>query len=61
MDALKSVRVESTQQHQVSQGEPLEIAQSATEEGGVVANSTSDEPENVIQKCSKKHLREGEY
>lgn len=59
MDALKSVRAENTQ-HQASQGEPLgeslAISQSGTEEAGVV----TDEPGNVIQKCSKKHLREGE-
>ena len=66
MDALKFVRVESTE-HQVAQGESLDenlkitrFTQAGTEDG-LVTDSILDEPDNVVQKCSKKHLREGEW
>lgn len=52
MDALKSVRVEETQ-NLVSKG--------ATEEATAVPNLNLEEPVDAVQKCSRKHLREGEY
>lgn len=65
MDALKSVRVEST--HQVIQGEPIDesltitrLTQAGTDDG-VVTDLISDELDNVVKKCSKKHFREGEH
>ena len=66
MDALKSVRVKSTEHH-VAEGESLDVnfkiirlTQAGTEDG-FVTDSISDEPDNVVQKCSKQHLREGEW
>lgn len=65
MDALKSVRVESTPDR-ISQDKPLgEVSNTArlTEAvaiDDIITNSTSEEP-NIIEECSKKHLREGEY
>ncbi|KAG0580762.1 hypothetical protein KC19_4G197400 [Ceratodon purpureus] len=63
MDALKSVRVESTP-HQVIQNEPIDesttntrLTQAGTDDG-VVTDFILNEPDNVVQKCSKKHLRE---
>lgn len=62
MDALKSVRVESTPDR-ISQDKPLgEVSNTArlTEAvaiDDIITNSTSEEP-NIIEECSKKHLRE---
>lgn len=66
MDALKSLRVEGAQQ-QLTQSEPLDecstttrLTQTGTEDS-VVTDLISDGPDNVVQKYSKKHLREGEH